>query len=189
MTKLTISINDKNIDINVIDYEKIREDRTCSKKMYKYREFDFQFQIGDETLRETLFFCIDDCSWVHPWTSESYLETSYYDDLVEALSPIIGETSEKLIESAIDSIRDVLIDWAIEKIITIYINTYDVANRFDYSDSEAEAFFCHVEEEAHKLGYYTERVCSFWDEDEFSEDFVSQLFADFIPPEDEDEDE
>lgn len=185
MTKLTI--NNKNIDINIIDYKEIKEDRTCSKKMYKYREFEFKFQIDDVTLYEKLFFHIDDGEWL---TSgfESYLKTSCYDDLVKVLNSIIGETNENLIESAIEGITDVLIDWAHERIITIYICTYNADGNLNMSDTQAEAFFCHVEEEAHKLGYYSERY-GFGDADEFSEDFVEKLFADFIPPEDEEEDD
>lgn len=178
-------INDKKIDINVIGYREIREDRSCSEKDSAYREFEFKFQIGGVTFYETLFYEIDNWSWSDSEIDESKLVSSYYDDFMEVLKSIFGEINNEIIKFAFRGLRAVLICWAGEKIRTIYINTYDAENKFNYSESQVKAFFCHVEKEAHKLGYYTEYYNSSVDDDEFSEVFVGKLFADFIPPEDE----
>lgn len=188
----SFNINDKKIDINVIGYEEIREDRSCSEKDFTYREFEFKFQIGDVTFYETLFYEIDNWWWTAPWGDESRLVSSYYDDFIEVLKSIFGEINKEIIKLAFRGLEAVLICWAGERIKTIYINTDAVENRFKYSESQVGAFFSHVKKEAHKFGYYTEYYCDDqfnddqFSDDQFSDDFVGKLFVDFIPPEDED---
>lgn len=198
MTNSIVSIKNTDININVLGFEKIREDRTCSKKSFKYREYDIKFQIGDATLCESLSFNIQGGEWEFPWFDESYLRHSYYDKLVEVLTSIVGEMSEKIIELAISDITDVLIDWARDNIRTIYVNTYNFVNSTYFNDSEAEIFYSHAEREARKLGYEFERIC---DESPsgpeqaectyygryFSADFVGDLLRDFVLPEQDNE--
>lgn len=197
-TNSIVNIKNTDININVIGFEKIREDRTCSRKLFEYREYDIEFQIGDTKLCESLFFDIRGGDWEFPWFEESYLQYSYYDALIEVLTSIVGEMSEKTIKLAISDITDVLIDWARDNIRTIYINTQNFVNSTCFNDSEAEIFYSHAEREAHKLGYEFERIYSSSTGDPegvenayygryISADFISDLLRDFELPEQDDE--
>lgn len=198
MTNSIVSIKNTDININVLGFEKTNEDRTCSKKMFEYREYDIKFQIGDANFCESLSFNIQGGDWEFPWFDDSYLQHSLHDKLVNVLTLIVGEMSEKTIKLAISDITDVLIDWARDNIRTIYINTQNFVNSTYFNDSEAEIFYSHAEREAHKLGYEVERICSDTPSEPeqvectyygryFSADFISDLLRDFVLPEQDNE--
>lgn len=166
-----------NIDLDSIvffKYEKLNEQNGLHGKQRDYKIY-YKIKLGDhresEVFDEMVSFFVND----NYWKSE---RGNVEKNIIE-LKKIFGVNN--LDEELILTIVSELEDWATLNIKTVYINDYDVENRFGIDDAQAKKLFAQIERAAASAGHEIEYTSGI-NCDSFSECFVDDiLYNEFKP--------
>lgn len=161
-------------NIQIIKFEKIDEIQfKLNGNKNRARLYNIYFKLHDVTFYTTAHFYPDCTLWE---IKDGNLFTL---DELSTLKNTLNISEDEL-DCEVFNIKQKILNWADDNIKTVYINTYDPAGRFDMDDDTFVAFVDYMVTEAKKRGYEVDVVWRFED-DSFSNDFVSEMFDNYIP--------